>query len=43
MINEKADEVTEELCQSLLPKYQIALKTTMKGSNFIFYHVGLLY
>ena len=37
MINERADEVIEELCQSLLPKYQIALKQQWKvaTSSFI--------
>ena len=33
MINDKADEVIEELFQSLLLRYQNALETPMKGSN----------
>ena len=35
MINDKADEVIEE--------YQIGLETSMKGSDFIFECVYLLY
>ena len=33
MINDKADEVIEELFQSLLLRYQNALETRMKGSD----------
>ena len=33
MINDKADEVIEELFQSLLLRYQNALETPMKGSD----------
>ena len=36
MINGKADEVTEEIFQSLLSRYQIGLETSIKGSEFIF-------
>ena len=36
MINSKADEVIEELFQSLLSKYQIEIGTSMRGSDFIF-------
>lgn len=36
MTNNKADEVREELFQSLLSGYQIRLETSMKGNNFIF-------
>ena len=43
MINDKADKVLEELFQSLLSRYQIVLETSMKGSNFIFDSVHLLY
>ena len=43
MINDKVDEVFEEPFPSLLPRYQITLETTMKGSSFIFDHVYLLY
>ena len=35
-INDKADEVIEELFRSLLPSYEIGLETLMKGSDFIF-------
>ena len=42
MTNEKADEVIEELFQSLLSRYQIGLETSMKGSDFIFDCVHLL-
>ena len=34
MINDKTDEVIEELFQSLLPRYQTGLKTSLKGSDF---------
>ena len=36
-------EVTEEHFESLLNRYQIALKTLMKGIDFIFDCVHLLY
>ena len=42
MINDKADEFLEDLFQSPLSRYQIGLKTTMKGFSFIFNHVHLL-
>ena len=38
-----ANEVVDELLQSLLSRYQIGLKTLMRGSNFIFDSVQLLY
>ena len=34
MINDKADEVIEELFQSLLSKYHVGLETSMRGSDF---------
>ena len=43
MINDKADEVIEELFQSLLFKYQVGLEISMRGSDFIFGCVYLLY
>ena len=43
MINDKADEVTEELSQSLLSSYQIGLETSMRGRDFIFDCVQFLY
>ena len=33
MIYDKADEVTEELFESLLKRYRIGLETTMEGSD----------
>ena len=39
----RADEVIDELFQSLLSRYQIGLETSMKGSNVIFDSVHLLY
>ena len=42
MINDKADEVIKELFKSILYRYQIALKITMKGHNFVFDCVDLL-
>ena len=43
MINNKADEVIEELFQSILFRYQIGLETSMTFSDFIFDCVHLLY
>ena len=43
MINDKADEVTEELFQSLLSRYQIGLEASVKGSEFAFDCIHLLY
>ena len=43
MINDKADEVTEELSQSLLSSYQIRLGTSMRDRDFIFDCVQFLY
>ena len=42
MINDKADEVIKELFKSILYRYQIALKITMTGNNFVFDCVDLL-
>ena len=36
MISDKADEVIEELFQSLLSRYQIGLETSVRVSDFIF-------
>ena len=43
MINDKADEVIEELFESFLNSYQIGLETSIRGSDFIFDCVHLLY
>ena len=43
MINDKEDEVTEEFFKSLSKIYQIGLEKSMRGSNFIFDCVLLLY
>ena len=43
MINNKADEVTEEFFQLLLSRYQIELETSIKGSDFTFDSFHLLY
>ena len=43
MISDKADEIIEELFQSLLNRYQIRLETLMRVSDFIFDCVNLLY
>ena len=40
---DKADEVIEELFESLLSRYQIGLETSMQHSNFLFSCVHLLY
>ena len=43
MTYNKADEVITELFESLFSRYQIGLKTLMKGSDFIYDCVHLLY
>ena len=46
MINDKVDEVIEELFQSLLLRYQIGLETPMKGSDLslivLIYHFDFI-
>ena len=39
MINDKADEFTEELFQSLLFRYQAGLGRSMESSDFLFGYV----
>ena len=39
MINDKADEFTEELFQSLLFGYQTGLRRSMESSDFLFGYV----
>ena len=43
MSYDNANEVVNELFESLLLRYQIGLETSMRGSNFIFDSVQLLY
>ena len=43
MINDKEVKVIKEFFQSLLSRYQIGLETSIKGSDFIFDCVYLLY
>ena len=43
MINDKADEVTEKLVESLLSRYRIGLETPLRGGNFTFDYIHLLY
>ena len=43
IIKFKADEIIVELFKSLLSRYQIGLDTSIKGSDFIFDCVLLLY
>ena len=43
MINDKADEVAEEMFESLRNRYQNNLEKLMKGSEFVFDYVHLLY
>ena len=43
MIIDKVNEVIEELLQSLLSTYQTGLETPMRGSDFLFDFVHLLY
>ena len=43
IINDKEDEVVEELFQSLPSRYQIGLETSVKDWDFIFDCVHLLH
>ena len=43
MSYDNANEVVNELFESLLLSYLIALETSMRGSNFLFDSVQLLY
>ena len=43
MINDKADEIVKEIFEWFFSKYQIGLETSMKGSNFNFDYIDLLY
>ena len=42
-MNDKSDEVNEELFQSLPSRYEIGLDTTIKDSSFIFIYGHLFY
>ena len=37
------NDVVDELFESFISRYQIGLKTSMRGSNFVFNSVQLLY
>ena len=43
MMGNETDEIIEELCESLLHKYQEGLEESMRGSEFIHDSVDLLY
>ena len=43
MLDDNANEVVDEFFESLLSRYQSALETSMRGSDFIFDSVQLLY
>ena len=43
MMGNEIDEIIEELFESLLQKYQERLEESMKGSEFVFDSVDLLY
>ena len=43
IINDKEDEVIEELFQLLLSRNQVGLETSMNGSDFIFDFAHLLH
>ena len=43
MINDKTDEVTKDVFESRLSRYQIVLETSMKAIYFVFYSINLLY
>ena len=43
MMDYETDEIIEELFKSLLQRYQEGFKESMRGSEFVFNSVGLLY
>ena len=43
MIGRETDNIIEEICKSLSQKYQERLEESMRGSNFYFDSVDLLY
>ena len=43
MINDKEDDIKEELSHSLLSRYKIELEMSLKGGGFMFDCVRLLY
>lgn len=43
MSHDKSEKVIKQLFESLLSRYQIGLETLMRGSDFIFHSVYLLY
>ena len=43
MLYDNANEFVNELFESLLSRYQIGLETSMRGSDFLFDSVQLLY
>ena len=43
LIGSETDDIIEELCESFLQKYQERLEESMRGSNFYFDNVHLLY
>ena len=43
IMSSETNDIIEELCESLLQKYQERSKESMRGSEFIFDSVDLLY
>ena len=43
MVYDDANEIVAELLDLLLSRYQIGLETQMRGNDFIFDYVNLLY
>ena len=43
MMDSETDEIIEEICESFLQRYQEGLEESMKGIEFIFDIVDLLY
>ena len=43
MMGSETDDIIDELCESVLQKYQEGLEELMRGSKFIFYSGDLLY
>ena len=42
-INDKADEVIQELFESILSRYQTGLEESMKESDFVFDYIDFLF
>ena len=43
IMGSEINDIIEEICESLLQKYEEGLEESMRKSEFIFYSVDLLY